>query len=165
MRRLIWLPIAGFLLIAGAALAAAASAPSATPTKLANQDTSSPQPSAATSPSSDPGANPGTDPNTAPVMGPDGAPGMGFGFGHAFVTGGADLVDQVLSDLVKAGTITQAQSDAITQGLQQAITDLCEVLGIELTPERRAQIERLDLAQLAELRVHLKSTRTWLPGT
>jgi hypothetical protein len=30
----------------------------------------------------------------------------------------------------------------------------------ELTPERRAQIERLDLTQLSQLRAHLKSTRT-----
>jgi polyhydroxyalkanoate synthesis regulator phasin len=120
MRRLIWLPIAGFLLIAGAALAAASSAPSATPTKQANQDSSSPAPSAAASPSTTPGnANSGTEPGTPP----DGKPGMGFGFGHAFATGSADLLDQVLSDLVKAGTITQAQSDAITQGLKQAITD------------------------------------------
>jgi hypothetical protein len=51
------------------------------------------------------------------------------------------------------------------QGLQEAIMDLCEVLGIELTPERKAQIEKLDLTQLSQLRTHLKSTRTWLPGT
>jgi hypothetical protein len=51
------------------------------------------------------------------------------------------------------------------QGLQEAITDLCEVLGIELTPERKAQIEQLDATQLSPLRTHLKSTRTWLPGT
>jgi hypothetical protein len=43
--------------------------------------------------------------------------------------------------------------------------DLCEVLGIELTAERRAEIERLNPTQLSELRAHLKNTRTWLPGT
>lgn len=49
--------------------------------------------------------------------------------------------------------------------LQQTIIDLCEIVGIELTPERRAQIERFDLAQLSALRTHVKTTRTWLPST
>jgi predicted transposase YdaD len=49
--------------------------------------------------------------------------------------------------------------------LQQAVMDLCEVLEIELTPERKAQIEQFDFSQLSQLRTHLKSTRTWLPGT
>jgi len=53
----------------------------------------------------------------------------------------------------------------LQQGFQQAIIDLCEVLGIELTPERRAQIEQFDSTQLSQLRAHLKSTRTWLPET
>jgi hypothetical protein len=49
------------------------------------------------------------------------------------------------------------------KGLQQAIMDVCEILGIELTPERRAQIEQLDPAQLSQLRTHLKSARAWPP--
>jgi len=49
------------------------------------------------------------------------------------------------------------------KGLQQAIMDVCEILGIELTPERRAQIEQLDAAQLSQLRTHLKSARAWPP--
>ena len=59
----------------------------------------------------------------------------------------------------------EGKQEGRQEGLQQSIMDLCEVLGIELTPERRAQIEQLDLAQLHQLRAHLKSTRTWLPGT
>jgi predicted transposase YdaD len=59
----------------------------------------------------------------------------------------------------------EALQEGRQEALQQTIMDLCDVLGIELTPERRAQIERLDLAQLSQLRAHLKSTRTWLPGT
>jgi hypothetical protein len=39
--------------------------------------------------------------------------------------------------------------------------DLCEILGIELTPERRAEIEQLDPTQLSQLRTHLKSARAW----
>src|SRR4051812_35182177 len=102
IKRLIWLPIAGFLLVAGAAIAAAGSAPSAAPTQQANQDAASPAPSAFAS------AAPGGDQNSD-VTGPDWAHGPGL------AGAGADLLDQVLSDLVKAGTITQAQSDAITQ--------------------------------------------------
>ena len=49
------------------------------------------------------------------------------------------------------------------KGLQQAIMDVCEILGIELTPERRDQIEQLDAAQLSQLRTHLKSARAWPP--
>jgi predicted transposase YdaD len=59
----------------------------------------------------------------------------------------------------------EGRQEARQEALQQTIMDLCEVLGIELTPERRAHIEQLDLAQLHQLRAHLKSTRTWLPGT
>jgi polyhydroxyalkanoate synthesis regulator phasin len=110
MRRLIWLPIAGFLLVAGAAIAAAAAAPTVTPLAQVNQDAASPAASAAASPST------GNDQN-----GPGGMP--GYGFGKGFVTAGTDMLDQVLADLVKAGTITQAQSDAITAALKQAVTD------------------------------------------
>jgi predicted transposase YdaD len=59
----------------------------------------------------------------------------------------------------------EGKQEGRQEGLQQAILDLCEVLSIELTPQRRAQLEQLDLAQLHQLRAHLKSTRTWLPGT
>ena len=50
---------------------------------------------------------------------------------------GADLLNQVLGDLVKAGTITQAQSDAITKALQQAVTD----------KQTQAQQQRQELQQ------------------
>lgn len=115
MRRLIWLPIAGFLLVAGAAIAAAAAAPSVTPVAQINQDAASPAPSTAASPSTnDQNGNPGQPPTGQQ---------FGFGFGKEIAGAGADLLDQVLADLVKAGTITQEQSDAITKALQQAITD------------------------------------------
>lgn len=117
MRRLIWLPIAGFLLVAGAAIAAAAAAPTVTPTAQVNQDPASPAATTAASPSTN------DDHNGPPNA--DGQPpyGYAYGFGKEIAGAGADLLDQVLSDLVKAGTITQAQSDAITKALQQAITD------------------------------------------
>ena len=40
--------------------------------------------------------------------------------------------------------------------------DLCEVLGVEVTAERRAQLERMDLDQLVILKDHLKRTRSWM---
>jgi polyhydroxyalkanoate synthesis regulator phasin len=105
MRRLIWLPVAGFLLVAGAAIAAAAAAPTLAPA-AANLNAASPAPTAAASPATN-----------------DNQP-WGPGFGHMEFDGaGTNLLNQVLSDLVKAGTITQAQSDAITGALQTAITD------------------------------------------
>jgi len=115
MRRLIWLPIAGFLLVAGAAIAAAAAAPTVTPVAQVSQDAASPAPSSSASPSTNDGQD--AAPNEP------GEPNFDFGFGKDIAGAGADLLDQVLSDLVKAGTITQAQADAITKALQQAITD------------------------------------------
>ncbi|HEY5473015.1 MAG TPA: hypothetical protein VIK32_07470, partial [Candidatus Limnocylindrales bacterium] len=108
MRRLIWLPILGFLLIAGAAIAAAAAGPSITPSQDPF-DAASPAPTAAASPSTnDNGGQPGMKGWLGPMLG---------------AGPGTDLLDQVLGDMVKSGTITQAQSDAITQALKQAVTD------------------------------------------
>jgi polyhydroxyalkanoate synthesis regulator phasin len=89
MKRLIWLPIAGFLLIAGATVAMAAPA-------LLSSVTGSPV-------AADPTASPTT--TTVDPAHP-----------------GQDLLNQVLADLVTKGTITQAQSDAITQGIQDKIS-------------------------------------------
>jgi polyhydroxyalkanoate synthesis regulator phasin len=91
MKRLIWLPLAGFLLVAGAAVAAAA------PTITAVAD------SALASL---------TDSNTESEP-------RGAAFHARF--GGAEVLDQVLADLVKAGTISQEQSDAITEALTAEI--------------------------------------------
>jgi membrane-bound lytic murein transglycosylase B len=92
MKKLIWLPIAGFLLIAGAAVAAAA------PTLL---NPSQPAPAAAASPAASPDAS--TAPTTDQQQFKD------------------PLLAKVLADLVAKGTITQAQADAITSGVQTEI--------------------------------------------
>lgn len=91
MKRLIWLPLAGFLLIAGAAVAAAA------PTITAVSGS-------ALSALTDTGAD---------------AEERSGSFHGGF--GGVDLLEQVLADLVEAGTITRDQSDAITQGLADKV--------------------------------------------
>ena len=93
MKRLIWLPVAGFLLIAGATVAMAA------PTILNSNGVIA---AASPSPSGDPSTGTTTD-----------GPNAGFADG---------LLQSVLSGLVTNGTITQAQSDAITQALQDKIT-------------------------------------------
>jgi hypothetical protein len=41
------------------------------------------------------------------------------------------------------------------------VEDLCEVLGVELTEERKAHLAGLDLAGLEALRRHLKTHRSW----
>ncbi|MEA2677271.1 MAG: hypothetical protein QOJ81_1412 [Chloroflexota bacterium] len=89
MKRLIWLPIAGFLLIAGAAVAAAAPA-------LVDEARGLLDPGAADS---------GSITVTAST---DAHPGQ-------------QLLTDVLADLVSNGTITQTQSDAITQALQDRV--------------------------------------------
>lgn len=46
-------------------------------------------------------------------------------------------------------------------GLRLAVADLCEAYGVELSPDRRAQIEAASLSELQALRVALKATRRW----
>ena len=53
------------------------------------------------------------------------------------------------------------RAEGETRGLQAAVRDLCEVLGITLTPEQQARIEVLDLAGLGTLRAQLKQHRAW----
>jgi Uma2 family endonuclease len=45
--------------------------------------------------------------------------------------------------------------------LREAIVDLCEMLVIDLTPDRLAHLASLDLAALRDLRAHLKLRKTW----
>ncbi len=47
------------------------------------------------------------------------------------------------------------------KGMIGAISDLCEVLGIPLTGDRRAQLLGLDLAALDALRQRIKAERAW----
>jgi hypothetical protein len=50
------------------------------------------------------------------------------------------------------------------KGLREAVSDLCELLGIALTEAQREQLAGLDLAGLQRLRAHLKATRSWPAG-
>jgi polyhydroxyalkanoate synthesis regulator phasin len=111
MKRLVWLPLAGFLLIGGAAVAAAA--PGVADRAVGLLDDLGAGIAAASSP--------------APSDGSGEEPVKTEGFG--VVRDGVSLLDEVLSDLVSSGVITQEQSEAITQ----ALTDKAE--------ERRAEFE------------------------
>jgi len=107
MRRLIWLPVAGFLLIAGAAVATAA------PTVL-DRAQAALQGATATDPASTPAP---TDPGaTAAPDQPHGSLG---------IKGAAaqDILNEVLAKLVADGTITQAQADAITNGVKDKLAE------------------------------------------
>ena len=114
MKKLIWLPVAGFLMIAGAAVAAAA--PS-----LVDDARGLLNPSQA-------------DSGTITVD----------GVAHAHP--GDDLLIDVLADLVSNGTITQAQSDAITDALQAKVD------------EQIAEME----ARREEMRQTMESLQTFL---
>ena len=96
MRRLVWLPVAGFLLIAGAAVATAAPglAQNAAHAIGAYADAS---PSADSSPSTTTGAQQNSQ---------------------------QDLLKQVLADLVDQNVISQDQADAVTQALQNKVDQL-----------------------------------------
>ena len=96
-----------------------------------------------------------------------------------FIAEAEDVAIQLLQAYIKKERLMQSQlyKEIFAEGEQRGeqrgeqktlrltIADLCEVLGIELTPERRAQLEQLDLSGLHALWTHLKVARTWLPST
>ena len=51
--------------------------------------------------------------------------------------------------------------EGFRKGLLQAIRDICELLGILMTPERAQQLETLDAQALEDLRNRIKATKTW----
>ena len=110
MRRLIWLPVAGFLLIAGAAVATAA--PTILDRAQAALQGATPTDPASTPAPTDAGAT------TAPNQLPHGPLG-GLGFRGA----ADDVLNSVLADLVANGTITQAQADSITNAVKDEIAN------------------------------------------
>jgi hypothetical protein len=95
MKRLIWLPVAGFLLVAGAAVAAASPGvldKAAAVVSLAQDD--------------------GTDTETSPSTG-----------GLRVHVDGDGILTEVLADLVTSGVITQDQSDSITEALTTRVEE------------------------------------------
>jgi hypothetical protein len=129
MRRLIWLPLGGFLLIAGAAIAAAA-----VPTIVPSAPQALEAPSAA--PDSDATPAPNTDTQSDDQQS-DQPP-----FKKLW-TRGEGMLNQVLSDLVANNTINQTQADAITKALQDAV----DQRQAELDQQRQALKDQWDQIQ------------------
>ncbi len=57
----------------------------------------------------------------------------------------------------------ETKAKAALEEAQQAVLDLCELLTIEVTEERRGQLATLDLSGLRQLRAALKQQKRW-PG-
>jgi len=136
MKRLIWIPLAGFLLIAGAAVAAASPDIADKAAGFIGQ-ANGPTPSSSPEPEDSDGTDGTEDANddTDSDFDVDGKGGMGL---HFEVGAPGALLDDVLTDLVSTGVITQAQADAITAALAQAVTDKQAELEAE-----RAQMEQV----------------------
>ena len=107
MKRLIWLPVAGFLLVAGAAVAVAAPQIQTTASSIFNATSTTPAPDATPAPTDEEDGDDSEGGKTT-----DGK----HGFRHAV----GDMLDEVLADLVSQGVITQAQADAIVAALEDA---------------------------------------------
>ena len=69
-----------------------------------------------------------------------------------------DLMQSVLYQEIFA----DGKLEGKLEGERQTVFDLCEVLGITLTPAQTARIQELDLDQLTTLRTHLKRDRAWI---
>jgi predicted transposase/invertase (TIGR01784 family) len=59
------------------------------------------------------------------------------------------------------GGISLAEKRGRLLEARAGLADLCEVLGIEVTEARRAPLDRLDYAALAELRRQIMASRAW----
>ncbi|HEU4409178.1 MAG TPA: hypothetical protein VFS43_28225 [Polyangiaceae bacterium] len=70
------------------------------------------------------------------------------------------LVQQWEQRLRREGK-AEGKVEGKAEGLRAAVLDLCEVLGIEVGPRRRAQLEAMGLGELEALRAHLKQARRW----
>ena len=57
----------------------------------------------------------------------------------------------------------EVRAEGELKGVRMAVADLCEVLGITLTPAQQEYLAGLDLAGIEGLRQHLKQHRAW-PG-
>jgi flagellar biosynthesis/type III secretory pathway protein FliH len=80
----------------------------------------------------------------------------------------ATLKEEATWEQAKRETAAEAKAAGLREGeerglrvAREAVADLCEVLGVEVTDERRAHLAALDLAALEALRANLKSAKVW----
>jgi len=59
------------------------------------------------------------------------------------------------------GALSVARKSGREEGLREGVEALCEVLGVELTEERRRELANLDTAKLAALLARLGERRSW----
>jgi len=59
------------------------------------------------------------------------------------------------------GALAVAEKRGRKEGLREGVEVLCDVLGIELTDERRRELANLDAAKLAALLARLRERRSW----
>jgi hypothetical protein len=80
----------------------------------------------------------------------------------------ATLKEEATWEQAKRETAAEAKASGLREGeargLRAAVDDLCEVLGVEVTDERRAHLAALDLAGLEALRAELKAKKAWPAG-
>ena len=76
----------------------------------------------------------------------------------------ADSYDRGRSDGYDRGRsdgYDRGRSDGLLQGLRRTVRELCELLAIELTPDRQGHIDSLDAEALERLCTDLKQNRCW----
>ncbi len=49
----------------------------------------------------------------------------------------------------------------LAEGLRRSVADVCDLLGVELGPERQSQLESRTAEELEELSARLKRERHW----
>jgi hypothetical protein len=62
---------------------------------------------------------------------------------------------------IKTREHQQGMSEGMSKGLVEGIESICRILGIELSPERRADLHELDTAGLERLLSQLETERRW----
>ena len=72
------------------------------------------------------------------------------------------LLAQILTEGEKKGLVEgekKGLAEGLAEGLKQGVEVACELLGVELTEERRAWMNELDAAGLEALLAHLRTAR------
>ncbi|WP_437675764.1 Uma2 family endonuclease [Sorangium sp. So ce131] len=65
-----------------------------------------------------------------------------------------------LDAVLEAGRL-EGRNEGRAEGLRGGVRDLCELLGIPLSPERNAALDAMDEAGILAVRDHLKRERRW----
>jgi len=80
-----------------------------------------------------------------------------------FFSGMAELPnsEEVIERLSKMMDGIEARVQQTEVQARDAVLDLAEAYGLEITPERRQQVQQVSLEDLAVLRAALKAGRSW----